>query len=190
MLDQLDQLDLPSLIDAIARPVLRGIEEAELALPVPQHVRLQIGQLADLADAEELLHWIGRHASCSARSSRHMRSKTASRAGCPSKRMRSTVATIGISTPSRVASARALLTVVAPSAIVPLPASASATVAPGPTATPTARLRLSEPVHGSTSSPIPPRPATVVDLAPGALPRGVISGRPRVMSAARELNPS
>src|SRR5438128_5656337 len=56
MLDQHDELDLPPLVDAIPRPVLGRIEEAELALPIPQHVRLEIGELADLADREELLY--------------------------------------------------------------------------------------------------------------------------------------
>src|SRR5207253_11208725 len=56
MLDQHDELDLPPLVDAIPRPVLGRIKEAELALPVPQHVRLEIGELADLADREELLY--------------------------------------------------------------------------------------------------------------------------------------
>src|SRR5438445_188121 len=46
----------PPPLDAIPRPVLGRIKEAELALPVPQHVRLEIGELADLADREELLY--------------------------------------------------------------------------------------------------------------------------------------
>jgi hypothetical protein len=70
MLDELDQLDLATLIDAVAGSILRGIQEAELALPVAKDVRLELRELADLADAEELLHGFGGHASCSARSSR------------------------------------------------------------------------------------------------------------------------
>src|SRR5215203_5718319 len=190
MLDEEDELDLPPLIHAVARSILGWIEKAELALPVAQHVRLEIGELADLADAEELLDGLGDHASCSARSSRFMSSCTASLAGWPSNRMRCTVATMGISTPSRAASACALLVVVTPSAMVSFPASASASVAPFPTATPTARLRLSEPVHVNTRSPIPARPAKVAGFAPSATPSRVISASPRVMSAACELKPS
>src|SRR5436190_10413215 len=133
MLDEVDQLDLAALVDAVAGAVLRRIEKAELALPVAQHVRLEVGQLTHLADAEELLDGFGGHASCSARSSRVMSSLMARRAGYPSKRMRCTVATIGISTPSRAASACALRVVVTPSAMVSFPASASASVAPRPT---------------------------------------------------------
>src|SRR5467141_322328 len=54
-----DKLDLAPLVHAIARAVLGRIEEAELALPVAQHVRLQVGELADLTDREELLDWLG-----------------------------------------------------------------------------------------------------------------------------------
>src|SRR5215208_3648817 len=144
MLDEQDELDLAALVYAVARAILGRVEKTELALPIPQHVRLEVGELADFTDAEEFLDGFGDHASCSARSSRLMRSWTARRAGWPSKRMRCTVATMGISTPSRAASACALLVVVTPSAIVSFPASASASVAPWPTATPTARLRLSE----------------------------------------------
>src|SRR2546422_8126117 len=52
---------------AVARAVLRGVEEPELTLPVAQHVRLEVRQLADLADREEFLHRIrGAHRQCSA----------------------------------------------------------------------------------------------------------------------------
>src|SRR2546425_2952222 len=80
MLDEHDQLDLAPLIHAIARAVLGRIQEAELALPVAQHVRLQVGELADLTDREELLHRLGRRATAhrlSAFSSRSIRSLTA-----------------------------------------------------------------------------------------------------------------
>src|SRR5688572_23607479 len=56
--DEHDQLDLAPLIHAIAGAILGGIQKPELALPVTQHVRLQVGELADLADREELLNWL------------------------------------------------------------------------------------------------------------------------------------
>src|SRR6185436_17381868 len=49
VLDEHDQLDLAALVDAVPRAVLGRVQESELALPVPQDVRLQIGELADLA---------------------------------------------------------------------------------------------------------------------------------------------
>jgi len=59
---------------------LAGIQEAELTLPVAQHVRLQVGKLADLPDREELLNRLSRRAAAhqrSAFSSRSIRSLTA-----------------------------------------------------------------------------------------------------------------
>src|SRR5438445_393693 len=75
------------LLDLLTRPfdrVFRGVQKTELALPVAQHVRLQIGELADLADREEFLDGV-RDAHrppppplhCSAFSSRSIRSATA-----------------------------------------------------------------------------------------------------------------
>src|SRR5437868_11121252 len=83
VLHEQDQLDLLPLIDAIARPVLRGAEEAKLAFPVSEHVRLEAGELAHLADGEELLHRVGgaAHTSCSGRSSRAISSCAARLAG-------------------------------------------------------------------------------------------------------------
>src|SRR6267143_6391320 len=75
-----DQLDLAPLVHAIPRAVFGGIEKAELALPVAQDVRLQIGELADFADREELLDGLGRSAAAhrlSAFNSRSIRSLTA-----------------------------------------------------------------------------------------------------------------
>src|SRR6266576_3379501 len=74
----------PCLGFELTRAVFRGVQEAELALPVAQHVRLQIGELADLADREEFLDGV-RDAHrppppplhCSAFSSRSIRSATA-----------------------------------------------------------------------------------------------------------------
>src|SRR5690348_3469587 len=80
VLHEHDQLDLPPLVHAIPRAVFGGIEESELALPVPQHVGLQVGQLAHLADRKELLDGLSRRAAAhrvSAFSSRSIRSLTA-----------------------------------------------------------------------------------------------------------------
>src|SRR6267378_1871656 len=80
VLHEHDQLDLATLVHAIARAVLGGIQEAELTLPVAQHVRLQVGKLADLPDREELLKRLSRRAAAhqrSAFSSRSIRSLTA-----------------------------------------------------------------------------------------------------------------
>src|SRR6185503_2712990 len=76
MLHEHDQLDLAPLVHAIARAVLGGIEKAELTFPVAQHVRLQIGELADFADREEFLDrgWDGSAHLVSAFSSRSIKS--------------------------------------------------------------------------------------------------------------------
>src|SRR5579859_1466638 len=77
MFDQHDELDLAALVYAVARSVLCGIQEAELALPVAEHVRLQVGELAHFADREELLDRLRGSAAAdhvSALSSRSMRS--------------------------------------------------------------------------------------------------------------------
>src|SRR3990170_2143378 len=72
------QLDLPPLIDAVARSVLRGMEEFELTFPVPKHMRLQVGKRANVADGKELLNWLlPLHRSTSARSSRVIRAAIA-----------------------------------------------------------------------------------------------------------------
>src|SRR5689334_1733599 len=83
MLNEQDQLDLFTLIDAIAGAILGRIEKAKLALPIAQDVRFEPGELAHLADREEFLNRIGctAHASCSARSSRAISSCAASFAG-------------------------------------------------------------------------------------------------------------
>ena len=84
VLHQQDQLDFAALVDPVARAVLGRVEEAELALPVPQHVRLEVGELADLADGIKLLDRPGGgHRHCSALSSRSISSGTASRGRLP-----------------------------------------------------------------------------------------------------------
>ena len=83
VLHQHDQLHFPALVHPVARPVLGRVEEAELALPVAQHVRLEIGQRADLADRVELLDRLGSgHRHCSDLSSRVISSATPRAAAC------------------------------------------------------------------------------------------------------------
>src|SRR5436190_1712141 len=55
VLYQHDELDFASLIHTVAGAVFRRIQEPELALPVPEHMRLEIGELAHFADGKELL---------------------------------------------------------------------------------------------------------------------------------------
>src|SRR5437667_135219 len=77
VLHQHDQLDLAPLVHAVAGAVLGGVQEAKLAFPVPQHVRLQIGELTHFADRKELLHGMGgAHRQCSGLSSRSIKAKT------------------------------------------------------------------------------------------------------------------
>src|SRR5260370_11701431 len=54
VLDQHDQLDLAPLVDTVAGAVLGGAQEAGLAFPLPQHLRLEVAELADLAHPAEL----------------------------------------------------------------------------------------------------------------------------------------
>src|SRR5690606_6073781 len=181
------QLHLAPRVDAVARAVLGRREELELALPVAQDVRLELGELADVTDGKELADRLRarRHQSFSAFRSRVISSTKAQRAGCRSKSTLCTALTIGISTPCFSASSLAVSVVVTPSATVSRPCSTSFKVAPRPISRPTLRLRESDPVHVSTRSPIPARPAKVSGSAPSFTPRRVISARPRVISAAR-----
>src|SRR2546426_300532 len=193
VLHEHDQLDLAPLVHAIARAVLGGIEEAELALPVAQHVRLQIGELADLADREELLNRLSRRSAAhrlSAFSSRSIRSLTAWRGGLFWNSTLATSRAIGSSTPWRSPKATAVRVVLTPSTTAGLPASACSSVLPCPSATPSVRLRERAPVAVRIRSPIPARPANVIGCAPSVTPRRVISARPRVIRAARVLKPS
>src|SRR3989475_8284670 len=193
VLHEHDQLDLAPLVHAIARAVLGGIEEAELALPVAQHVRLQIGELADLADREELLNRLSRRSAAhrlSAFSSRSIRSLTAWRGGLFWNSTLATSRAIGSSTPWRSPKATAVRVVLTPSTTACVRASAAATDCPCPSATPRPRLRDSAPVAVRIKSPRPARPANVIGCAPSATPRRVISARPPGVSAARVLKPS
>src|SRR6266545_3649399 len=194
-----DQLDLAPLVHAIARAILGGIEKTELALPVAQHVRLQVGELADLADREELLDGLGGCAahrppppppSPSAFSSRSIRSLTAWRGGLFLKSTLATSRAMGSSTPWRSPRATAVRVVLTPSTTAGFPASACSSVLPCPSATPRVRLRDKAPVAVRIRSPMPARPANVIGCAPSVTPSRVISASPRVIRAARALNPS
>src|SRR5213596_1696745 len=197
VLHQHDQLDLASLVHPVSRAVFRGVQEAELALPVAEHVRLQIGELADLADREEFLDGV-RDAHrppppplhCSAFSSRSIRSATACRGGLPPNNTSATCPAIGSSTPCRAPSVTAARAVFTPSATEARPASASASAVPCASSTPSDRLRDKGPVAVRMRSPIPARPANVAGSAPSATPSRVISASPRVSSAARVLCPN
>jgi hypothetical protein len=58
MLYKRNELDLSSLIDAIPRSILRWTEKAKLALPIAQYVGFETGEVANLSDREEFLHWL------------------------------------------------------------------------------------------------------------------------------------
>src|SRR5438132_1671331 len=142
VLDQHDQLDLAPLIHPVARAVLRRVQEPKLTLPVAQDVRLEVRQLADLADREEFLHRIGgAHRQCSAFSSRSMRSATARRGDFPWNRTAATSRAMGSSTPWRSPSATADRAVLTPSATDERPARACSSDFPLPSAIPSGYLR-------------------------------------------------
>src|SRR5438093_294198 len=190
VLHQHDQLDLAPLVHPVARPVLGRVQEAELAFPVPQHVRLQVGELTDLADREELLNRMGSaHRQCSGLSSRSIKSETAWLGDFRLKRTSATSRAIGSSTPCRSASVTAERAVFTPSTTAARPASASSSRFPSPSSTPSWWLRDRGPVAVRMRSPIPASPAKVAGSAPSATPNRVISASPRVISAARVLWP-
>src|SRR3989449_5722404 len=191
VLHQHDQLDLAPLVHPVAGPVLGGVQEPELALPIPQHVRLQVGELTDLADGEELLNGMGRaHRQCSGLSSRSIKSATAWLGDFRLNRTSATSRAIGNSTPCRSASVTAERAVFTPSTTAARPARASSRRFPSPSSTPSWWLRDRGPVAVRMRSPIPASPAKVAGSAPSATPNRVISASPRVMSAARVLYPS
>src|SRR6266545_1823560 len=187
---QHDQLDFAPLVHAVAGAVLGGVQEPELALPIAQDMRLQVGELAHLADREELLYRVRRahaHRHCSALSSRSIRSVMACRGALPSNSTFATSRAIGSSTPWRSPRATAVRVVFTPSTTAFFPASACSRDFPCPSSTPRLRLRDRAPVAVRMRSPIPARPANVMASAPSATPSRVISARPRVISAARVL---
>src|SRR5690242_3817634 len=146
MLDKHDELDFAPLIHAVPRPVFGRVEEPKLALPVPQHVGLEIGELADLADREELLYrmWCAHRAPppppptphCSGFSSRSMRSTRARCGDLPSNSTAATSRAIGSSTPCRSPSVTADRAVLTPSATEVRAESASSRRLPRPSSTP------------------------------------------------------
>src|SRR5256714_6574703 len=90
VLDQHDQLDLAPLVHAVAGAVLGGGQKTELAFPVAQHVRLEIGELTHPARRAELLDRLRRAPRpppspppCSPLRSRSLRSVTALPGGLP-----------------------------------------------------------------------------------------------------------
>src|SRR5204862_114516 len=114
VLHEHDQLDLAPLVHPVPGPVLGGVQEAELALPVPQYVRLQVGELAHLADRKELLHGMGgAHRQCSGFSSRSIKSATAWPGDFRWNRTSATPRAIGSSPPCRSPSPPAAATAAA-----------------------------------------------------------------------------
>src|SRR5262249_28278156 len=106
MFDEHDELDLPGFVHPVARAVLCRVEKSELTLPVPQHVRLEVGQCADFSDRVKLLYRSRRrHRHCSGLSSRPISSATLSRADLPRNSTSPTWAVIGSSPPARTPSA-------------------------------------------------------------------------------------
>src|SRR5207302_6907784 len=196
VLDQHDQLDLAPLVHPVTGAILGGVQEPELAFPVAQHVRLEIGELTHLADGEELLDRLRRAhrpppslPHCSALRSRSIRSVTALPGDLPWNNTSATSRAIGSSTPWRSASVTAERAVFTPSTTLARPASASSSRFPLPSSTPSRWLRDSGPVAVRMRSPIPASPAKVAGSAPSATPRRVISANPRVIRAARVLWP-
>src|SRR2546430_1887711 len=143
VLDQHDQLDLAPLVHPVAGAVLGGVQEPELAFPVAQHVRLEIGELAHLADREELLDRLRRahrpppsRPHPSALRSRSIRSVTALPGDLPWNKTSATWRAMGSSTPWRSASVTAARDVFTPSTTLARPASASSSRLPPPSSPP------------------------------------------------------
>src|SRR5205085_2378254 len=137
VLDQHDQLDLAPLVHTVAGAVLGGVQEAELAFPIAQHVRFEIGELTHLADRKELLDGMRcAHRHCSALRSRSIRSATALPGDLPWNNTWATSRAIGSSTPWRSASVTAERAVFTPSATLARPANASSSRLPLPSSTP------------------------------------------------------
>src|SRR6185295_8020907 len=62
LLDAQDDVELAAVVEALAASALVGGELGELGFPVTQDVRLQVGELADLADLVQLLFFRRRRA--------------------------------------------------------------------------------------------------------------------------------
>src|SRR3989441_4487297 len=137
VLHQHDQLDLAPLIHTVARAVLRGVQEPELALPVAQHVRLEVRQLADLSDREEFLDRVGGAiAQPSPFTPRSLSSEMACRGDFPWNRTAATSRAMGSATPGPSPSATADRAVITPSATDARPARACWSDFPWPSSTP------------------------------------------------------
>src|SRR3954463_594940 len=134
MLDQHDQLYLSPLIHPIPGTVLGRIQEPELTFPVPQHVGLEVGQPAYLADRVKLLDRSGGgscgHRPCSDLSSRAISSAIPSRAGFPLNKTSQTFWVMGSSTPVCAPRAAPAFEVLAPSATLRCAARYSSNVWP------------------------------------------------------------
>ena len=88
MLDEHHQLNFAALVDAIARAILRRVQELELTFPISKDVRLESREVAHFSDREEFLYRLRAHESPSARSSRRISSLMAVRGGWCSKSIR------------------------------------------------------------------------------------------------------
>ena len=182
MLHEHDQLDLAPLIDAIAGAILRRAEKAELALPIAKHVRLEAGQLADLADREELLNRFRRMGSrilLRSKFARHELGDGLARRVALEQNAVDHLARWACRRRVARASASALAAVTTPSATVSFPASASSSDAPLPISMPIARLRLKRAgarEHEIAQSRRVRR--TSPHRAPSATPSRVISCKP------------
>ena len=76
-----------------------------------------------------------------------------------------------------------------PSAVCFVTAMTSETARPCPRRTPNEWLRDSGDMHVAMRSPTPASPANVGASPPSAMPRRIVSARPRVMIEALELSP-
>ena len=137
---------------------------------------------------EEVLRPLG-EGCYSSLSSRVMSAVTASRGEVPSSMMRQTALVMGADVPKRWASRRAAWAVFTPSATMPREETMSSSDSPCPRRRPTCLLRERPPVQVRVRSPRPESPMNVSGAAPMAVPMRASSARPRVMRAARALEP-
>src|SRR5579884_1293304 len=127
------------------------------------------------------------HSSVSALS---INSRMASPGERPRRKIDSICSVIGMLTPTLRAKSTAADTVSTPSATILIDWTISASGRPLANSNPTVRFRLSSPVHVSTRSPSPAKPASVRACPPIATANRVISANPRVINAALALLPS